>query len=173
MIRRPPRSPLFPYPPLSRSRACVRSDGRATPSSLPVTAAGRWPRGRGTARGPAGTRRRRSRASPRPAPGRKRTARSEEHTSELQSRLHLVCRLLLEKKKIIEQHSIDVFLSQILIYYLLSLATFMPSGVLTSAWSSCTIPIHRTVAYCARTLPRRATVVITRAGLVRCSTCAG
>src|SRR2546429_6589098 len=34
-----------------------------------------------------------------PLPGRRRTRRSEEHTSELQSRLHLVCRLLLEKKK--------------------------------------------------------------------------
>src|SRR2546429_3319881 len=36
----------------------------------------------------------------RPSRGRRRTSRSEEHTSELQSRLHLVCRLLLEKKKL-------------------------------------------------------------------------
>src|ERR1041385_4375921 len=66
MIRRPPRSTLFPYTTLFRSgsrtprRPCIRPRNRRT---------------------------RRSRS------------RSEEHTSELQSRLHLVCRLLLEKKK--------------------------------------------------------------------------
>src|SRR5216684_2825622 len=66
MIRRPPRSTLFPYttlfrslpPPASSGRSCLRASSRAP-----------------------------------------RTQRSEEHTSELQSRLHLVCRLLLEKKK--------------------------------------------------------------------------
>src|SRR2546422_4116822 len=68
MIRRPPRSTLFPYTtlfrsvPINRKTARGRADGRY---------ADRW-RGIG---------------------------RSEEHTSELQSRLHLVCRLLLEKKK--------------------------------------------------------------------------
>src|SRR6185503_21166181 len=41
--------------------------------------------------------------APTAAPARCRTGRSEEHTSELQSRLHLVCRLLLEKKKMIKQ----------------------------------------------------------------------
>src|SRR5215813_8191094 len=66
MIRRPPRSTLFPYTTL------FRSDRRR----------------RGAAVG--GGRGRRSRAA---------TVRSEEHTSELQSRPHLVCRLLLEKKK--------------------------------------------------------------------------
>src|SRR2546429_4359278 len=69
MIRRPPRSTLFPYTTLFRS--ALRSRGRAVQLSP-----------------------RRSRAE--------RTGsrlRSEEHTSELQSRLHLVCRLLLEKKK--------------------------------------------------------------------------
>src|SRR6266550_8331362 len=70
MIRRPPRSTLFPYTTLFRS-----SPARA----------GRW-RSRP---GPP------TRRAARPARGR----RSEEHTSELQSRLHLVCRLLLEKKK--------------------------------------------------------------------------
>src|SRR6266581_4144450 len=71
MIRRPPRSTLFPYTTLFRSR---ERDG------------GRRPR--------VGDRR--------PAAGGDRAAaraRSEEHTSELQSPVHLVCRLLLEKKK--------------------------------------------------------------------------
>src|SRR2546422_8458089 len=64
MIRRPPRSTLFPYTTLFRSAL-------------------HWPSASASStRPPACTRR-----------------RSEEHTSELQSRLHLVCRLLLEKKK--------------------------------------------------------------------------
>src|SRR2546422_6994804 len=78
MIRRPPRSTLFPYTTLFRSRW--------SPSS---TAS--WSRGRGPPS---------PRCARRPGCGRpRRTTRSEEHTSELQSRLHLVCRLLLEKKK--------------------------------------------------------------------------
>src|SRR5205809_5218148 len=68
MIRRPPRSTLFPYTTLFRSVQLVR----------PARAARRH----------AGRHRRVA-----------RRLRSEEHTSELQSRLHLVCRLLLEKKK--------------------------------------------------------------------------
>src|SRR5258708_12846647 len=68
MIRRPPRSTLFPYTTLFRSRVrglmCENSAGRGN-----------------------------SKLSP------DRTSRSEEHTSELQSPDHLVCRLLLEKKK--------------------------------------------------------------------------
>src|SRR4051794_41265637 len=77
MIRRPPRSPLFPYTTLFRSRAA------ASPHSAPQlqAALGRRP-----------CRCRRRRAST-------RATRSEEHTSELQSPVHLVCRLLLEKKK--------------------------------------------------------------------------
>src|SRR2546422_1187749 len=81
MIRRPPRSTLFPYTTLFRSCPTgARAGSRARP------AAGR----------PAGRR-----AAGRGASGhvRGRPERSEEHTSELQSRLHLVCRLLLEKKK--------------------------------------------------------------------------
>src|SRR5450432_4597898 len=66
MIRRPPRSTLFPYTTLFRSRSaagmCSGSTGQTGPS-------------------------------------RRRSQRSEEHTSELQSRSDLVCRLLLEKKK--------------------------------------------------------------------------
>src|SRR3989442_10846528 len=73
MIRRPPRSTLFPYPTLFRSPGLRRT---RSPSRCRGTCA--------TA----------SRPRPRKAPG-----RSEEHTSELQSRPHLVCRLLLEKKK--------------------------------------------------------------------------
>src|SRR2546422_5155509 len=78
MIRRPPRSTLFPYTTLFRS-------GQVCP---PRTRDGR--RGR-DARGVHGGRGGRPEQPP--------CTRSEEHTSELQSRLHLVCRLLLEKKK--------------------------------------------------------------------------
>src|SRR3989442_6289596 len=72
MIRRPPRSTLFPYTTLFRSRASKRSSIRQAA----------W---RNSARNTRGRRRR-------------NLSRSEEHTSELQSRPHLVCRLLLEKK---------------------------------------------------------------------------
>src|SRR3712207_7551442 len=90
MIRRPPRSTLFPYTTLFRSG--VRGGGRG--------------RRRGARPGRAGGVRGRLR---RPDDGRRRgrvaaqhpglAGRSEEHTSELQSRPYLVCRLLLEKKK--------------------------------------------------------------------------
>src|SRR2546429_5099998 len=97
MIRRPPRSTLFPYTTLFRSPA---GPGEASPVRDPVG-------GRRDLAGVRGTRDRTARADLRQAGGRHqgaaagehRTARSEEHTSELQSRLHLVCRLLLEKKK--------------------------------------------------------------------------
>src|SRR2546429_3969817 len=69
MIRRPPRSTLFPYTTLFRSVLKLRGSPR------------RWDR------------------DPRLISTRRNRTRSEEHTSELQSRLHLVCRLLLEKKK--------------------------------------------------------------------------
>src|SRR5256885_13120392 len=75
MIRRPPRSTLFPYTTLFRSRRL------AVPRS---TVRSDW-LGRGGS-----NRRRESKAA---------RARSEEHTSELQSPCNLVCRLLLEKKK--------------------------------------------------------------------------
>src|SRR5258705_6655718 len=81
MIRRPPRSTLFPYTTLFRSHA-ERDVPRASLGGL----------GRHAAR-PARIRRP---GAPDPNPG-----RSEEHTSELQSLRHLVCRLLLEKKKLI------------------------------------------------------------------------
>src|SRR3712207_8320785 len=85
MIRRPPRSTLFPYTTLFRSvlEHPARHDRR-----LP---AGRQGAGPGRRAVPPGV-------APREVtPG--RAPRSEEHTSELQSRQYLVCRLLLEKKK--------------------------------------------------------------------------
>src|SRR2546428_5247344 len=80
MIRRPPRSTLFPYTTLFRSRS-------------PATARPR--------RGSGNGRRSEASLSPprRPRARDRRRWRSEEHTSELQSRSDLVCRLLLEKKK--------------------------------------------------------------------------
>src|SRR2546429_9110860 len=82
MIRRPPRSTLFPYTTLFRS-------------SRLADALRRHPLARSAARATPDPRAPRS-AHPE---GLRRSTRSEEHTSELQSRLHLVCRLLLEKKK--------------------------------------------------------------------------
>src|SRR2546429_5722598 len=82
MIRRPPRSTLFPYTTLFRSRhpgRCRRQcahPGRAAERPMKRL----WDKGA-------------------PLDERVLHYRSEEHTSELQSRLHLVCRLLLEKKK--------------------------------------------------------------------------
>src|SRR2546429_3255904 len=68
MIRRPPRSTLFPYTTLFRSRGFTAPSDKLNIACIGVGGMG--------------------------------GNRSEEHTSELQSRLHLVCRLLLEKKKI-------------------------------------------------------------------------
>src|SRR5260370_8780119 len=85
MIRRPPRSTLFPYTTLFRS--------------LPSADSRDWTRRRSlrSSRKDSMTRSCYS-GGPTRAPG-KRSGRSEEHTSELQSHLNLVCRLLLEKKK--------------------------------------------------------------------------
>src|SRR2546422_8319830 len=81
MIRRPPRSTLFPYTTLFRSSG-------AAPPTVPA---------------PGAIRNRLVGTNPTRLPGVRPLEaaqdRSEEHTSELQSRLHLVCRLLLEKKK--------------------------------------------------------------------------
>src|SRR3712207_7729783 len=88
MIRRPPRSTLFPYTTLFRSM-CARTlsgDGVAQPHVRVVL--------RGLADRPLGL-------AQRSALGARRLGqRSEEHTSELQSRQYLVCRLLLEKKQL-------------------------------------------------------------------------
>src|SRR5439155_9159091 len=84
LIRRPPRSTLFPYTTLFRSRS---GPNQSAVSSLTTRSMGSWPTSR-----PCGiSTRTRHRGS--------LSSRSEEHTSELQSRGHLVCRLLLEKKK--------------------------------------------------------------------------
>src|SRR3712207_7112473 len=91
MIRRPPRSTLFPYTPLFRSLsapACVAAQPRALQARLLRRALTGAPKSAGII-----------------VPGwqgghlSNRLLRSEEHTSELQSRQYLVCRLLLEKKK--------------------------------------------------------------------------
>src|SRR3712207_8265600 len=91
MIRRPPRSTLFPYTTLFRSPLRERDDRqrRLPPGDLP--------RPRGQRPGPPPP----LRADPGLTPTRRPAGRqrSEEHTSELQSRQYLVCRLLLEKKK--------------------------------------------------------------------------
>src|SRR2546422_7651327 len=86
MIRRPPRSTLFPYTTLFRSA----SDAAAAHGRSPRRDHGPPPlRGAGDHED----------RLVRPSRGAGAPRRSEEHTSELQSRLHLVCRLLLEKKK--------------------------------------------------------------------------
>src|SRR5690349_23040645 len=77
MIRRPPRSTLFPYTTLFRSRLAINSAERSLIPAISYC-----------------SRRSRSRGRYWICP-----IRSEEHTSELQSRRDLVCRLLLEKKK--------------------------------------------------------------------------
>src|SRR3989442_10844958 len=99
MIRQPPRSTLFPSPTLFRSHhrsvpATPDSRAAAAPPPTPLRRAARRRakiRRRTTTHGAAPCRA----AAPLP----RLTSRSEEHTSELQSRPHLVCRLLLEKKK--------------------------------------------------------------------------
>src|SRR2546429_5281552 len=104
MIRRPPRSTLFPYTTLFRSvrgYAAVLRLGQAEIMAVPdllvarcvgsvFWRAGRWRRGQSVLSDVADR------------------VRSEEHTSELQSRLHLVCRLLLEKKKEDELYRVSV-----------------------------------------------------------------
>src|SRR2546422_2380044 len=91
MIRRPPRSTLFPYTTLFRSpRRCNLTVAQPI---IKQCFAQFVPLSAGSARAAPPLRNDTRRAAP------SRGCRSEEHTSELQSRLHLVCRLLLEKKK--------------------------------------------------------------------------
>src|SRR3712207_8067658 len=93
MIRRPPRSTLFPYTTLFRSGVAGAAELLRL-AHLPDRR-----RGRGTVRHPVRRLPRRGAAA---AAG--EVGRSEEHTSELQSRQYLVCRLLLEKKKFTSIH---------------------------------------------------------------------
>src|SRR3712207_8892531 len=94
MIRRPPRSTLFPYTTLFRS---VDARGMEL-HELHVLKGQPGPRDHAVAVARAGVGGGRGEVGPPVAP--RRQHRSEEHTSELQSRQYLVCRLLLEKKKI-------------------------------------------------------------------------
>src|SRR2546425_7200426 len=93
MIRRPPRSTLFPYTTLFRSRflatmGCPTSAMNSSIADLPGSSA---------------------HLSSRAAHNRPGESRSEEHTSELQSLAYLVCRLLLEKKKKKRKYSSEYF----------------------------------------------------------------
>src|SRR3712207_7177399 len=100
MIRRPPRSTLFPYTTLFRSARVPRRGAARLARPRGGRMAGGVVRGRGADRDlPAAAGRVRELALRAPVPGRAAARRSEEHTSELQSRQYLVCRLLLEKKK--------------------------------------------------------------------------
>src|SRR3712207_7012806 len=96
MIRRPPRSTLFPYTTLFRSRELLHDAdaGGPDPGAVPSAAAARA-----------------ARRGARPGGGEvdRAVARSEEHTSELQSRQYLVCRLLLEKKKIATENENSLY----------------------------------------------------------------
>src|SRR3712207_9002624 len=91
MIRRPPRSTLFPYTTLFRSRGGEPNTPRPADPDAELDAVAGHRRDDGAALDAVGRVQRR-------LAGRHRE-RSEEHTSELQSRQYLVCRLLLEKKK--------------------------------------------------------------------------
>src|SRR2546429_3775977 len=97
MIRRPPRSTLFPYTTLFRSLELRPRSAQTVEHSEIKTA---------------GLRR----------PQTYLTSRSEEHTSELQSRLHLVCRLLLEKKN--KNYIPSVFLLQSTLYLYVAFAYY-------------------------------------------------
>src|SRR3712207_7999843 len=92
MIRRPPRSTLFPYTTLFRSDLrAYDAPGAPQDGGQDLAAYPQEPRGV--------LRRERRGADPRGLRRPQAAVRSEEHTSELQSRQYLVCRLLLEKKK--------------------------------------------------------------------------
>src|SRR3712207_8365848 len=102
MIRRPPRSTLFPYTTLFRSRQRVARGGRrgreSSPGRLGAGAVQPLVPGRGRPAGRAGGAAvEEDRAGPGLPGAAGAVERSEEHTSELQSRQYLVCRLLLEK----------------------------------------------------------------------------
>src|SRR2546421_7300123 len=101
MIRRPPRSTLFPYTTLFRSRR------RASPTDHPH--ADGTPEPKSSNRQHHAPPRRPDGSCARPI----WTSRSEEHTSELQSRSDLVCRLLLEKKKKLSYRTCTSFISSV------------------------------------------------------------
>src|SRR5256886_13462812 len=121
MIRRPPRSTLFPYTTLFRSRRGHRH-GRADRIG-PQRAPGDGRRGGGRPHGD------RVQAAAHPDRARRR---SEEHTSELQSQSNLVCRLLLEKKKK------NIHIKIIITYYTMSMFSVKSTSTL----------VHRVRSYC-------------------------
>src|SRR3712207_8549055 len=94
MIRRPPRSTLFPYTTLFRSWMSTVNSTQEPRNGMMRAEISRCPLG--------------CVDSSNTTPG-ERWSRSEEHTSELQSRQYLVCRLLLEKKKIITLQEINTY----------------------------------------------------------------
>src|SRR3712207_7775672 len=99
MIRRPPRSTLFPYTTLFRSRRQVVAARRLVAGAVAAQVRGDGPEAGVGEDGQLGA----------PGPPVLREAvqqqhRSEEHTSELQSRQYIVCRLLLEKKNVLHHH---------------------------------------------------------------------
>src|SRR3712207_8310560 len=100
MIRRPPKSTLFPYTPLFRSPA-RRPASRCGSPAVPRNTGG------GAVRQPVGT-------------------RSEEHTSELQLRQYLVCRLLLEKKKTTNNLSLQKYYRTSMLMYPSTHSKFTP-----------------------------------------------
>src|SRR2546422_4558711 len=98
MIRRPPRSTLFPYTTLFRSVTKVSEKGASTGDTEEIiTTQDHWQVISDRLRQLDGH-------------------RSEEHTSELQSRLHLVCRLLLEKKKKNDQKLFHSYNTRFILY---------------------------------------------------------
>src|SRR5258707_9971615 len=99
MIRRPPRSTLFPYTTLFRSPACRARQAFRNGIPLPSRVTPCPASSSGVVTGS------KTALVTREQPVRSELRRSEEHTSQLQSRQNLVCRLLLEKKITIVNHS--------------------------------------------------------------------
>src|SRR3712207_6989383 len=96
MIRRPPRSTLFPYTTLFRSQKKIKNkvDRYQAIADRALAAVEPWAKRQGI-------------LCPEAIIPKEDEVRSEEHTSELQSRQYLVCRLLLEKKKIYQTYNIS------------------------------------------------------------------
>src|SRR2546430_6490746 len=103
MIRRPPRSTLFPYTTLFRSQVCSsRSSSRLNSEKMGYPSASIFSR-------PPSCRSTSTMTKATFPPSFTTALRSEEHTSELQSQSNLVCRLLLEKKKKIQNNRLNLY----------------------------------------------------------------
>src|SRR3712207_8573888 len=144
MIRRPPRSTLFPYTTLFRSsfRSSSSRPGSARRCSAHCAAVAPPPPARSASpsRSP-----RWSSASLRSRPSILRS-RSEEHTSELQSRQYLVCRLLLEKKKYANMHPshqvVPLLVLKSLIHFTLNVVVATLSPFVSSSLLAAPSPAH-------------------------------